>query len=76
MQISQKYNLTFNTEIKPTGKSAEFQKSSNELLTGKEKQLFAEMFPNNQADVLNYNFYGKSGKMNSVQIGSNFDRRG
>ncbi|AFH50248.1 Hypothetical protein IALB_2545 [Ignavibacterium album JCM 16511] len=51
-------------------------KSSEEVLNEKEKQFFAQMFPDKSSEIMDYSFYGKSGKVNNIKIGSHFDRRG
>lgn len=49
---------------------------SQEVINNEEKQFFANLFPEKQAEVMNYNFYNRSGKVNNVaQLGSIIDRR-
>lgn len=46
-----------------------------EIINNEEKQFFANMFPEKKSEVMNYNFYNRSGKVNAPQIGSILDRR-
>ena len=41
-----------------------------------EKLFFANLYPDKRNEVLNYSFYERTGKMNGVTIGTNFDKRG
>jgi hypothetical protein len=45
-------------------------------LTPEEKTFFANMYPANKSEIVDYHFYEKSGKLSGVKIGSLFDRRG
>ena len=56
-------------------------KSSNESrgtekISSDEKEYFADMYPSNKTEIMDYSFYGRTGKMNGVSIGINIDRRG
>ena len=46
------------------------------IIDKNEKKFFAEMYPNNKKEVMNYHFYQKSGAMSGVSVGSLLDRRG
>lgn len=49
---------------------------SQEVINNEEKQFFANLFPEKQTEVMNYNFYNRSGKVNNVaQLGTIIDRR-
>ena len=52
-------------------------KSTNqpEVINKEEKQFFANMFPEKKSEVMEYNFYNRTGKVNNIQVGSLFDRR-
>ncbi len=52
-------------------------KSTNQLevINKEEKQFFANMFPEKKSEVMEYNFYNRTGKVNNIQVGSLFDRR-
>lgn len=51
-------------------------KTSDDVLDEKEKQFFAQLYPDKSSEIMEYNFYSKSGKLNNIKIGSHFDRRG
>ncbi|MFN3694186.1 MAG: hypothetical protein ACK4UV_04180 [Ignavibacterium sp.] len=67
-------NITVNSRINRA--YSQNVKSSEEVLNEKEKQFFAQMFPDKSSEIMEYSFYGKSGKLNNIKIGSHFDRRG
>jgi hypothetical protein len=46
------------------------------VLTPEEKTFFANLYPSNKSEVVDYHFYEKSGKLSGVKIGSLIDRRG
>jgi len=48
----------------------------NDRIDSREKKFFANMFPENKEEIMSYHFYEKTGKMNGIKIGSNYDRRG
>lgn len=80
MKIEQKSNLNFVNNISVNSRInrtySQNVKSSEEVLNEKEKQFFAQMFPDKSSEIMEYSFYGKSGKVNNIKIGSHFDRRG
>ncbi len=45
-------------------------------LMPEEKDFFAKLYPDNKADVADYHFYERSGKLSGVKLGSLIDRRG
>ncbi len=45
-------------------------------ISNDEKEYFAGMYPSNKNEIMDYSFYGRTGKMNGVSIGINLDRRG
>lgn len=55
---------------------AESAKNTQSVLTSKEKQFFAKMYPEKQSEIMDYHFYQKSGKMSGVSLGTIIDRRG
>ena len=63
--VKQKQNLV---ETKETNKT--------EIVTKEEKRFFANMFPENKNEIIDYHFYKSSGKMSGVSVGSLFDKRG
>ena len=50
--------------------------NSKKDISNKEKQFFANMYPENKSEIMDYHFYQKSGKMSGVKLGSLIDRRG
>ena len=46
------------------------------ILTPEEKTFFANLYPSNKSEIVDYHFYEKSGKMSGVKLGSLIDRRG
>lgn len=59
-----------NVQSKP--ESAEAQK----VISADEKKFFANLYPAQHEDVMNYQFYNAKGKVSGVLVGSNFDKRG
>jgi len=45
-------------------------------LSKKEKRFFAGMYPENKNEIMEYHFYGKTGKITGVYLGSKIDKRG
>lgn len=45
-------------------------------VTQEEKKFFANLYPEKQKEILNYEFYNAKGKVTGVTIGSIIDRRG
>lgn len=45
-------------------------------LTPEEKTFFANLYPANKSEVVDYHFYQKNGKLSGVKIGSLLDMRG
>lgn len=80
MKIGQNSNQNFINNISVNSRISRAYsqnvKSSEEVLNEKEKQFFAQMFPDKSSEIMEYSFYGKSGKLNNIKIGSHFDRRG
>lgn len=61
---------------KQESQQAEASKNDQSVLTSKEKQFFAKMYPDKQNEIMDYHFYQKSGKMSGVSLGTIIDRRG
>ena len=51
-------------------------KSDKVVLSSKEKQFFAKMYPEKTNEIMDYHFYQKSGKLSGVSLGTIIDRRG
>ena len=45
-------------------------------LSRSEKDFFIKKYPENKADITDYHFYKKGGKMSGVSVGNLFDKRG
>lgn len=41
-----------------------------------EKKFFANMYPTNQNEIMEYDFYNLKGKVSGMHVGSLFDKRG
>ena len=52
------------------------QKIESAALTKSEKDFFIKKYPENKADITDYHFYKKGGKMSGISVGNLFDRRG
>lgn len=65
---------------KPSVAKSEIIKTDTADLSGvinkEEKKFFAEMYPQQKKEVMDYHFYKKSGSMSGVSVGSLLDRRG
>lgn len=59
-----------NTQTKTD--AAETQK----VISNDEKKFFANLYPAQQEDVMNYQFYNAKGKVAGIHVGSHIDRRG
>lgn len=79
MKIENNFNPSLLNSVRPGNRvqKAYDLKASNqtEIINKEEKQFFANMFPEKKSEVMDYNFYTRSGKVNSSQVGSLFDRR-
>jgi hypothetical protein len=79
MRVENNFNSSLLNSVRPGNKvqKAYDLKTSNqtEIINKEEKQFFANMFPEKKSEVMDYNFYNRSGKVNSTQVGSMFDRR-
>jgi len=77
MKISM--NAVNNYTLQSLNKTDNQNKIMNEeagILSKDEKKFFAEVYPKNQSEIIDYHFYSNTGKMSGVSIGSNIDRRG
>ncbi len=68
------YGLNNTNTNKANSKSAEIK--LNENINQDEKKFFAEMYPAKHNEIMEYYYYERSGKMNGISVGTNFDRRG
>jgi hypothetical protein len=46
------------------------------ILSPEEKTFFANLYPANKSEIVDYHFYEKNGKLSGVKIGSLIDKRG
>lgn len=77
MKISM--NAVNNYTLQSPNKTDNQNKVMNEAagnLSKDEKKFFAEIYPKNRSEIIDYHFYSNTGKMSGVSIGSNIDRRG
>jgi len=52
------------------------QNSIEQPISNKEKEMFVKMYPEQKAEIMEYHYYQKNGKMSGVTLGSLLDRRG
>jgi len=45
-------------------------------LSGEEKKYFIDRYPARKDEIVDYHFYGSSGKMEGVRLGNLIDKRG
>ena len=50
--------------------------TNNPDVSKDEKKFFAELYPENKSEIMDYHFYRKTGKMSGVTKGSLFNKRG
>ena len=50
--------------------------AEGDKISSDEKEYFADMYPSSKTEIMDYSFYGKTGRMNGISIGINLDRRG
>jgi hypothetical protein len=70
---SPKINNT--TPAKNVEKQASVSSEKN-IVNKQEKKFFADMYPQNKKEIMNYHYYKKTGNMSGVSVGSLLDRRG
>ncbi len=69
--VSFNYNNVNNTNAV---KSTENVRS--EGITADEKNYFASKYPQNRQEIMDYHFYGNTGKMSGITVGTIINRRG
>ncbi|MCH7962717.1 MAG: hypothetical protein IH950_05715 [Bacteroidetes bacterium] len=72
-------NAVNNYTLQSLNKIDNRNKIKNELagaLSKDEKNFFAEVYPKNRSEIMDYHYYNNTGKMSGVSVGSNIDRRG
>lgn len=51
-------------------------KIDSKNISTEEKNFFANLYPSQKEEVMNYQFYNAKGKVSGKHVGSLFDRRG
>lgn len=70
------YNSTVSM-VRQTENIAVTKEANNTNVISKEEEtFFAEMYPENKSEIIDYHYYKSSGQMSGVTVGSLFDRRG
>jgi hypothetical protein len=69
-------NNTKTNAVTPKETTQKAVQAKQGTLTPEEKTFFANLYPENKSEVVDYHFYEKSGKLSGVKIGSLIDRRG
>ena len=64
-----------NTQVKQAEQQVKVA-ADKAVINKQEKKFFAEMYPENKKEIMNYHYYQKSGNMSGVAVGSLLDRRG
>jgi len=49
---------------------------ATEKIDTDEKMFFSKLYPEKRNEIMNYSFYERTGKMNGVSVGTNFDKKG
>ena len=63
-------------KVNQTQKPQQIKQTENNVISKDEKQFFANMYPDNKTEIVDYHFYQKSGSMSGVTVGSLIDKRG
>ncbi|MFA7288883.1 MAG: hypothetical protein WC055_08375 [Melioribacteraceae bacterium] len=62
--------------IRNTAQAKEKFSLTSPEISGEEKKYFAEVYPQKQNEIMDYEFYNARGKTTGVSVGSLLDRRG
>jgi len=65
-------NVTKSASLTKTDSS----KIKEQSITLKEKEFFANLYPEQKSEIMEYHYYKKNGVMSGVTLGSILDRRG
>ncbi|MCK5087118.1 MAG: hypothetical protein KAQ90_06335 [Melioribacteraceae bacterium] len=65
-------NVTKSSSIDKTDSS----QSKEQSITIREKEFFANLYPEQKSEIMEYHYYQKNGVMSGVTLGSILDRRG
>ncbi len=64
-------------QVKPVENEVSVNKMAKQnAISTKEKEFFAQLYPDNITAIMDYHYYQRSGTMSGVAVGSLFDRRG
>ena len=75
-QAKVKQTAAGGAEVNASQSSGKIQQAKQDSLLPEEKDFFAKLYPQNKAEVADYHFYERSGKLSGVKLGSLIDRRG
>lgn len=70
------YKPTLTNQINKAVQLQSKQKDTSIKITPEEKKFFTQLYPNNEEQISNYDFYNKDGGKSSFSVGSLFDKRG
>ncbi len=66
---------TYSAGVSPNNTDKNLNQDSA-VLTGEEKKYFIDRYPAKKNEIIDYHFYGRSGKMEGVKLGNFIDKRG
>jgi len=62
--------------INKTAQSAKTEAIADPVITSDEKNFFAAKYPGSRDEIMQHHFYGRSGQMSGISVGTLFNRRG
>lgn len=62
--------------INKTAQAPKAEAINDNAITTDEKNFFAAKYPGNREEIMQHHFYGRSGQMSGVTVGTLFNRRG
>lgn len=62
--------------INRTEKPVKAESVETDSFTKAEKNFFANKYPGNRQEIMDHHFYGKSGQMSGIAVGTLINRRG
>jgi hypothetical protein len=64
-------------QVKPVESEVKINKMAKQnAISTREKEFFAQLYPENSAAIMDYHYYQRTGTMSGVAVGSLLDRRG
>ena len=69
------YSPTY-LKVAQSAKAENSGKVESNNISTEEKKFFANLYPAQKDEVMNYQFYNAKGKVTGTHVGSLFDRRG